>query len=216
MWCVQYVVLKRNVKYILRAFWPYLFFCWFKSHIKMVTHFYIALSCTMTVKKGVWYNSITHSKWLKQSVCPCLHWPPAQRSQAESERETAVKVSRQEQRHLGWGLLPYRPIRSAESHYFLAHLSQHCPPACFNHRCTNCLSLHGVSKRQLKRGMWSNDLRMWCHGPETVDSFISVSSCWQIMWFLAVSSLNGLSDPQTKVFFVMSPQYNTWIRHASV
>lgn len=29
-----------------------------------------------------------------------------------SERETAVTVSRQEQRHLGRGFLPYRPVRS--------------------------------------------------------------------------------------------------------
>lgn len=56
----------------------------------------------------------------------------------------------------------------------------YCPPARLNQHCSSlvhCLPLHGV------RGMWNNKLRMWHHELKTVDSFISVSSWWQIMRF---------------------------------
>ena len=60
----------------------------------------------------------------------------------QSEREMAVKVSRQEQRHLGRPFLPYRPNRSVLCPSQIT--SKPISASILSHSLNHCLSLHGV------------------------------------------------------------------------
>lgn len=101
----------------------------------------------------------------------------------QSERETAVKVSRQEQRHVGRGFLPYHTVRSAlwpsqiTSKPISASILSPSKPL------SPALFVPTWHSRQLKKGIWKNKLRMCHHDLSMFDSFICVCSWWQIMLF---------------------------------
>lgn len=98
------------------------------------------------VKNTLGLNTICSCK---PRVCPAFT-EPQQASKPEQKGETAVKVSRLKQRHLGWGFLPYQPLPSVLTWSHLqAHLSLHT-----NHsrqasrcssRCSDCDSAFGLS-----------------------------------------------------------------------